>query len=160
MSPRKAARNTRAILTIEGTCSRPHAFSYHDLATVHEYYQVPDVSKVDERLRGKAVRLRKLIDMVGPSFHARHLTIESEDGQFSVCLPLAETARTALVVYELKGKPLERADGGPARFIVPFLGDRCANVKGAALIVLSELPGRDTRPSNAAEHAALHAPGA
>jgi len=160
MTLRKAARNTRAILTIEGECARPRAFTHHDLATVHDYYQVPDVSKVDERLKGKGVRLRKLVDLVGPAFHARFLTVESEDGTFSACLPLAETSRTAVVIYELKGKPLDRAEGGPVRFVIPFSGDACGNVKSAARITISEQPGRDTRPSQAAPQAAASARGA
>ena len=157
MKARKAPRNTRAVLTIEGECARPTAFSYHDLASVHEDYQVADLSKVDERLKGRGVRLRKLIDIAGPGFDARYLTVQSEDGSFSACLPLDEISRTAVVVYELGGKPLEREDGGPVRFIIPFFPDRCANVKGATRMLVSEQPGEDTRPSNAREHAAIHA---
>jgi 2-dehydropantoate 2-reductase len=157
MTHRKAARKPGAALVIEGACARPRAFSHYDLGQIHEYYQVDDIAKVDARLRGKAVRLRKLIDMVGPDFHAKYLTVESEDGKFSVSLPLAETMRTALLVYEMKGKPLDREEGGPVRFLIPFFPDACANVKGAARITVSEAPGRDTRPSNKQDHDALHA---
>lgn len=142
---------------IEGSCARPRAFTHFDLGDIHEYYQVDDISKVDARLVGKAVRLRSLVDLVGPEFHAKYITIESEDGQYSVSLPLDETIRTALVVYELKGKPLSREDGGPVRFFIPFFGDKCAAVKGATRMTLSEVPGRDTRPSNKKGHDALHA---
>ena len=142
---------------IEGVCARPRAFTTFDLSDIHEYYQVDDISKVDARLKGKAVRLRKLIDLVGPDFHAKHIIIESEDGKYSVSLPLAETMRTALVVYELKKKPLSRDDGGPLRFLIPFSGDACTSVKGAARMPLSEQPGKDTRPANKRDHEALHA---
>jgi DMSO/TMAO reductase YedYZ molybdopterin-dependent catalytic subunit len=156
MSHRKAKRNNRGILTIEGHCVRPTSFSYHDLGSIHEYYQVQDIAKVDERLKGTAVRLRKLIDLVGPEYNTQYITVESEDGQFSASLPIEEVSRTALVVYAMKKKPLEREEGGPVRFIIPFFGDKCANVKGAVRMVLSEEPGKDTRPSNAKDHAALH----
>lgn len=150
-------RKPNAVLVIEGECARPTAFSHHDLRSVHRYYQVDDLSKVDASLKGKGVRLRALIDQVGPDFEVRHVTVQSEDGAYSVCLPLDETSRTALVVYELGGKPLARDDGGPVRFVIPFHPDKCVNVKGATRIVLSEAPGKDTRPSNREEHERLHA---
>jgi DMSO/TMAO reductase YedYZ molybdopterin-dependent catalytic subunit len=158
MKSQVAPRNTRAVLTIEGLCARPKGFSLHDLDNIHSDYQVDDVSKVEEKLQGRAVRLRGLVDQVGPGFQAKFLTVESEDGAFTACLPMEEMKRTALVIYGLKGnKPLEREQGGPVRFVVPFYGDKCANVKSVARLVLSEEPRPDTRPSNQAEHAALHA---
>jgi len=154
---RKDQRDPRAILTIEGDCARPRAFTHHQLAHVHRDYQVDDLSTVDERLAGKGVRLRALVDEVGPGFHARYLTVEAEDGDFSACLPLDDIARTAVIVYERDGQPLSRDQGGPVRFIVPYYPDKCANVKAATRIVISEEPRKDTRPSNATEHAAIHA---
>ena len=94
---------------------------------------------------------------MGPDFHAKHIIIESEDGKYSVSIPLAETMRTALVVYELKKKTLSRDDGGPLRFLIPFSGDACTSVKGAARMTLSEQPGKDTRPAHKRDHEALHA---
>ena len=156
---RSAPSNSRAVLTIEGQCVRPTAFTYYDLANIHEDYQVDDLSKVDQRLSGKAVRLRKLIDLVGPDFHTEYLTVESEDGAFAASLPLAEISRTAVVIYEQDGKPLERDDGGPVRFVIPYFPDKCANVKSATHMLISEQQGRDTRPSTAAQHASLHGDG-
>ncbi|GJM20950.1 MAG: hypothetical protein DHS20C15_08650 [Planctomycetota bacterium] len=154
---KKAKSNPRSILTIEGACTRPRAFTYHDLASAHSDYQVDDLAKVDERLAGKAVRLRTLIDQAGPTMHAAWLTVESEDGKFSASLPLDDARRTAVIVYDLAGKPLERGDGGPVRFIIPFFDDKCANVKGSTRLTISEEQGRDTRPSNKTEHDAIHA---
>jgi len=157
MPHRKAPRKPGAALVIEGDCARPTAFTHYDLGQIHPDYQVDDVSKVDQRLEGKAVRLRKLVDIVGPGFYSKFITVESEDGKFSASLPLDETMRTAIVIYEKKGKPLDRDSGGPVRFVIPFHPDKCTAVKGAVHMVISEQPGRDTRPSNAKEHEALHA---
>lgn len=154
---KKAPRNTRALITIEGECHRPQGFTFHDLDIVHEDYQIKDMAKIDERLKGQGVRLRGLIDQVGPGFYTKYLTVESEDGKFSACLPLEEISRTAVIIYGIKGKPLDREDGGPVRFVIPFYPDKCANVKGATRIVLSEKPGKDTRPTTPAEHAKIHA---
>jgi DMSO/TMAO reductase YedYZ molybdopterin-dependent catalytic subunit len=153
---RKAPRSPHGILTIEGECDRPTHFSYEDLLGAHVDYQVPDVSKVDQRLKGVAVRLRTLLDEVGPSFHSKWITVESEDGKFSASLPLKDTRATALVIYGLSKKALERDAGGPVRFVIPFHPDDCTKVKGATRMVLSEERGRDTRPSNAAEHREIH----
>lgn len=156
MSVRKAPVNPNGIVVIEGDCARPTSFSFHDLKTMHVDYQVPDVSKIDGRLQGMAVRLRSLLDVVGPDWKCRWITVESDDGHFSASLPLDDTRSTALIVYGLKNKPLERENGGPVRFIIPFHPDDCTKVKGATRLVVSEQPGKDTRPSNKAEHQHHH----
>lgn len=157
MTLRKAPRNPNGILVIEGECARPTSFSFHDLKSAHVDYQVPDLSKLDARLKGTAVRLRTLLDQAGPDWHCKWLTVESDDGKFSVCLPLDETRATALVIYGLKNKPLERGEGGPVRFCVPFHPDDCTKVKAATRLIVSEAPGRDTRPADSEEHRKLHA---
>lgn len=149
-SYRKAPRNPHGLFTIEGEVERPQAFSQLDLQEVHRYYQVPDLSLVDERLSGKGVRLRRLLDLVGPVYGSEFITIESADGGFSASLPISEVGRTALIVYERDGKPLPLDQGGPARFVVPYYPDACANVKALGRIVVSRERARDTRPSQAA----------
>ena len=42
-----------------------------------------DLALVDERLAGKGVRLRKLIDIAGPGHGCEYLTLESADGEFA-----------------------------------------------------------------------------
>ncbi|MGQ0554085.1 MAG: molybdopterin-dependent oxidoreductase [Planctomycetota bacterium] len=150
MPQRQASFHAHGLFRIEGACFRPQSFSHMDLAELHPYYQVDDLGTVDERLAGKGVRLRGLIDKVGPDHGAHWMTVESADGEFCATLPLAETSRTAIVVYEKDAKPLSRDDGGPARFVIPYHPDRCANVKSLGRIVLSKEPGRDTRPSTKA----------
>jgi 2-dehydropantoate 2-reductase len=151
------ARNTHSLFTIEGQCWRPRGFSQLDLESLHRYYQVEDMSSVDERLEGKAVRLRKLIDLAGPEHGTEYMTIESADGEYSVCLPMVETARTAVLIYEVGGKPIASEEGGPVRFVIPYGTDNCANVKSVGRIIISKQPGRDTRPSNLEQHDQLHA---
>jgi len=146
-SYRKAPRNPHGLFAIEGEVERPQSFSYLDLAEIHRYYQVADLSLVDERLAGKGVRLRRLLDLAGLVYGTRYLTIESLDGGFSASLPIAEVARTAIIVYERDGKPLSIEQGGPARFVVPYYPDACASVKALGRIVVSRERGRDTRPS-------------
>ena len=104
------------------------------------------------------MRLRKLVDIAGPDYGTQWLTFESIEG-FSACLPLDEISRTGVIVFEKGGKPLSPDDGGPARLVVPYYPDKCANVKSLARIVISKQPRKDTRPSNQGEHEKLHAKG-
>lgn len=157
MPRRQAPPNAHGILTIDGECERPTRFSYLDLKQIHPYYQVADMSLVDERLAGRGVRLRGLIDLAGPTCGTGWMTVHSADGKFSACLPLEEIRRTAIVVYEKGGRPLSIEDGGPARFVIPYYPDKCANVKAVGRIEISRKPGKDTRPSTASQHDALHA---
>ncbi len=146
MTRRKASLNHHGLFRVEGDCIRPHAFSYMELADLHSDYQVDNLAKVDDRLEGKGVRLRKLLEIAGPHYQARFLQVESEDGKFRHTVPLHEVGRTGVIVYQKGGKPLEREDGGPARLIVPFWPDKCANVKGLGkLRILIEEPGDDTQ---------------
>jgi 2-dehydropantoate 2-reductase len=157
MSFRKARRTPHSLFVLEGECQRPQAFSLLDLRELHPYYQVRDLKLIDERLHGQAVRLRRLLDLAGPEFGTEWLTVESLDGGFSASLPLEEVGRTALIVYQNDGKPLQPDDGGPARFLVPYYPDKCANVKSIGRLIVTRKPGRDTRPSDREEHEALHA---
>ena len=151
-----AARSSHSLFSIEGDCQRPQALSWLDLQEVHRYYQVDDLATVDETLSGKGVRLRALLDMAGPGFGTAWLTFESIEG-FTACLPLEEIGRTGIIQYEQAGKPLPVEDGGPARLIVPYYPDKCANVKALKRIVISKQPVKDTRPSNTPNHEKLHA---
>src|SRR5262249_10945385 len=96
MTDRKAPRNPHGLFAIEGDCQRPQCFSYLDLAEIHPYYQVADLSTVDEKLSGKAVRLRKLLDLAGPGYGTAWITVESLDGNFAASLPMDDVARTAV----------------------------------------------------------------
>jgi DMSO/TMAO reductase YedYZ molybdopterin-dependent catalytic subunit len=149
MTDKQAVRTPHALFVIEGECHRPRAFSHLDLLEIHPYYQVADLSTVDEALAGKGVRLRRLIDLCGPGYGTQWLTFESLEG-FSACLPLEEIAKTGVIVYEKGGRPLAPEDGGPVRLVVPYFPDKCANVKALSRIVISREPRKDTRPSGKA----------
>ncbi len=156
MPLKTAARTPHALFVIEGDCHRPQAFSHLRLQEIHPYYQVDDLATVDETLSGKGVRLRKLIELAGPGYGTQWLTFESIEG-FRACLPLAEIGRTGVIVYEKGGRPLTREDGGPARLVVPYYPDKCANVKALSRILITRDPQPDTRPSNQPDHDKLHA---
>jgi DMSO/TMAO reductase YedYZ molybdopterin-dependent catalytic subunit len=139
MTHRKAPRSPHGLFAIEGDCHRPQAFGPLDLGEVHRNYQIDDVATVDERLSGRGVRLRKLIDMVGPGYGTAWLTIESLEGR-RACVPLAEIARTGVLIYEKGGKPLSIEDGGPVRLVVPYGSGEGSDVPGLARLTISREP--------------------
>ena len=156
--PKSPAINAHGLFSIEGACVRPHRFSHLDLKSIHRYYQIDDLSKVDERLTGKGVRLRKLIDLAGADPKAGFLVAHSEDGAFTATLPM-DVAKSAIIIYERKGKALDRAEDGPVRLVVPFHPDKCGNVKGLGRLVVSHEPGDDTKKHDHSGKAAAPAAG-
>jgi DMSO/TMAO reductase YedYZ molybdopterin-dependent catalytic subunit len=151
MTDRKAPRTPHGLFSIEGDCQRPQSFGPLDLAEVHPNYQIADMATVDERLAGRGVRLRALIDDVGPGYGTEWLTIENLHG-VRECVPLAEIARTGVVVYEQGGKPLALDAGGPARLIVPYYQGAAADVPALSRLVISR--ERDAgKPSGGAARA-------
>jgi DMSO/TMAO reductase YedYZ molybdopterin-dependent catalytic subunit len=130
------------------------SFAAADLAALPADAQVADVGALVPGRAGRGVRLAALLERAARD--ARHLNIASTDPAFAVSVPIDEVRATAVVVYELAGAPLAPEKGGPFRLLVPGHPDECLNVKGLARLELSPDPGRDTRPKDDAEHAALH----
>ncbi len=147
-------------LRIEGEVSSPQDFSFDELTRLPG--QVDDVGQFIPGRDGGGVRLRSLLDRVGPKDRVHYVTLESSDGTFSASLPLA-AVRDAIVAYRLGDRPLPATKGGPFRFFLPNVEecaagevDACANVKCLGRLHLSRKPGRDVRPSGPAAHREHH----
>lgn len=134
----------------------PASFAAADLAALPAAAQVQDVGALVPGRKGRGVRLAALLERARPDGAARWLNIASRDPSFAVSVPLDEVRADGIVVYELDGAPLPPAKGGPFRLLVCGHPDECLNVKELARLELSPVPGRDTRPKDDAEHAALH----
>lgn len=119
--------------------------------------QVPDVGTLVRGKKGCAVRLSAILSRARPAAEARFVNLLSSDPAFAISLPLTEIADRAVVIYAASEGPLGPEQGGPFRLLVPGHPDECVNVKQLAAIELSDVPGRDTRPQDDAEHAKLHA---
>lgn len=127
-----------------------------DLAALPADAQVPDVGAFVPGRKGRGVRLAALVERARPTSGARYVNIASRDPSFAVSVPLDEVRVDGIVVYEIDGAPLASAQGGPFRLLVRGHADECVNVKQLASLEFSASRGRDTRPQNDAEHAALH----
>jgi DMSO/TMAO reductase YedYZ molybdopterin-dependent catalytic subunit len=153
------------VLLIDGDVDRPLRLSFEELAAISSAHQVADVSRLDPKRKGDAVTLAGLLEIVRPKASAKYLTLHASADDFHASIPLLAVLERAIVIYHLDGQPLPVSAGGPFRFFIPDFAachtaevDECANVKFVDRIELSSQPGRDNRPHDAQEHAALHEP--
>src|SRR5882724_6881610 len=106
------------MLRVDGEVHRPRDFGFADLASLPE--QVEDVGTLAPGRQGGAVKLTALLEAVGVSTAASHVTLESTDGKFSQQAPIGGV-RSALVIYRICEAPLPASEGGPIRFLIPNL---------------------------------------
>ncbi len=150
-------------LTLDGEVDRPAVLSFDDLSAIDPKFQVADVSRLDPKRAGDAVRLAALVALVRPKPSVRYLTLHASRDDFHASIPLEAVRQRAILIYRLAGAPLPSSAGGPVRFFIPDFAachtaeiDECANVKFVDRIEFSSDPGQDNRPHDAKQHAALH----
>jgi 2-dehydropantoate 2-reductase len=139
-------RSGPGVLRIDGAVVQPVSLDRSAMRLLPAEHQVGDVAQVMPGMKGRAVRVRGLLEVPALVIGADHVTFSSLDGTYAVTLSLQRARDFGLLVYELDGEPLPETKGGPFRLITPGLGDLCANVKGVGRIEVRVGPGRDTRP--------------
>lgn len=151
------------VLRISGEVSVARDLTSADLAALPAEHQVPDVSAIDPKRNGAAVRLQGVLQLVGVKPEAKYLTLHAAADDFHASVPLADVRDRGLLIYQLNGRPLPLSAGGPVRFYVQDFAachsheiDECANVKFVDHIELTRNKGFDNRPQDEREHAALH----
>jgi 2-dehydropantoate 2-reductase len=150
-------------LQVNGEVLNPLELSLPDLAAIDAAWQVPDVSRVDPKRKGRAVKLAGLLALASPKPGAAYLTLHASTDDFHASVPLEAVRDRGLLIYEVDGQPLPVSAGGPFRFYVQDFAachsaevDECANVKFVDRIEISRDKGRDNRPADEQQHAALH----
>ena len=154
---------SETFLRIDGQVGNPVQLSHDALADLLDEHQVADVSQLDPKRRGRAVRLSALLALAVADPQATHLGLHGTRDNFHASIPLEEVRERAFVIYSLDGQPLPLTAGGPFRFFIPDHAachaeeiDECANVKFLDRIELTIGPGFDNRPKDDEEHARLH----
>ena len=154
---------TDVLLRVDGDVEERVSLSFDDLAAMAGEFQVRDVSRIDPKRKGDAVKLAGLLARVRPKPSARYLTLHSSADDFHASIPLEAVREKAILIYRLEGQPLPISAGGPIRFFIPDFAachtseiDECANVKFVDRIEFSTAPGQDNRPHDEKEHAELH----
>jgi len=155
--------NPDAILTVDGAVERPLRLTLTDLDALPDSVRVRDVSQFHPKRRGDGVTLAAILDQARVQPQARFLTLHADRDDFHVSVSLDEVREQGIVIYRLGPDLLSDEHGGPVRFIVKDPAachtgelDECANVKYLTRIELGNERGRDTRPADEGEHAALH----
>jgi len=150
-------------LTIDGGAATARQLTGADLAEIDARHQVPDVSVLDPKRTGEAVKLAGLLEFVGAKADAQWLTLHASTDDFHASIPLEAVRDRAVLIYRQGGGPLPAKAGGPFRFFIPDFAachthevDECANVKFVDRIELTKERGIDNRPHDGAEHEELH----
>jgi DMSO/TMAO reductase YedYZ molybdopterin-dependent catalytic subunit len=128
--PRRSTTEYR--LTVGGLVDRPLDLSFADLTALPPTsltrdfqcvtgWRVPDVP-------WRGVKLADLLTAAGVQAGAKALRFSSFDGEYTESLTLDQANRDdVLVAYEMEGKPVSAAHGGPVRLLVaPMYGYKSA----------------------------------
>ena len=135
------------VVRIDGAVVQAVSLDRAAIPQLPNEHQVEDVSQLMPSMRGRAIRVKGLLDIPALAVDADHVTFHSVDGKYAATLTLQQARDFGLLLYELDGEPLPDGKGGPYRLITPGLGDLCANVKGVGRIEVRRGAGKDTRPS-------------
>ena len=151
-------------LEVTGEVLEPQSLSTEELLSIPSAFQIADVSEIDPKRRGRAVRLAGLLERVKPKATARYLGLHASRDDFHASIPLEAVKDRAVVIFLDEGRPLSDKAGGPFRFFIPDHKqcrmdeiDECANVKFVDRIEFTAEKGFDNRPHDEEEHANLHA---
>ncbi len=144
------AKSGPGMVRIDGAVVQPVSLDRAAIRQLPSEHQVDDVSTHMPSMKGRAIKVRGLLDVPALGIEADHVTFHSIDGKYAATLTLKQARDYGLLLYELSGEPLPDGKGGPFRLITPGLGDLCANVKGVGRIEVRAGAGKDTRPSERA----------
>ena len=135
------------IVRIDGAVVQPVSLTRTALGQLPQEHRVDDISEVMPSMRGRAIRVKGLLEIPALAVDADHVTFHSVDGKYAATLTLQQARDFGLLLYELDGQPLSDGKGGPYRLVTPGLGDLCANVKAVGRIEVRAGSGKDTRPT-------------
>jgi 2-dehydropantoate 2-reductase len=139
-------------LQVDGEVASPRSFTRQEIAGLGADSLIADVSQLEPRRQGKAVKISAILELVSPSAAATHLTLHASTDNFAASIPLDQVQDLGLLIFEIDGSSLQANHGGPYRFLIPNAAecktadlDACANVKFLDRIELTVGPGKDTR---------------
>ncbi|MBS0179864.1 MAG: 2-dehydropantoate 2-reductase [Nitrospira sp.] len=135
------------IVRIDGAVVQPVSLTRTALGQLPQEQRVDDISEMMPSMRGRAIRVKGLLEIPALAVDADHVTFHSIDGKYAATLTLQQAQDFGLLLYELDGEPLPDGKGGPYRLVTPGLGDLCANVKAVGRIEVRAGSGKDTRPA-------------
>ena len=124
--PSRSAADYR--LRVGGLVDKPLELTLADLRAMRPTALTRDFQCVTgwrvHHVAWRGVRLGDLLDAAGARTNAGAVLFHSFDGEYTESLTMAQARRAdVMVAYEMSGKPLSRAHGGPVRlYVAPMYG--------------------------------------
>jgi DMSO/TMAO reductase YedYZ molybdopterin-dependent catalytic subunit len=115
-------------LDVDGLAGTPYSIGYDELLSLPPVELKKDFQCVTgwrvPQVRWKGVRLADVLERAAPRAGATAVEFESFDGAYTETLTLEQARRDDVIVaYELDGKPISSAHGGPVRlYVAPMYG--------------------------------------
>jgi len=115
-------------LFVDGMAGAPYDIGFDDLLRMPAVELTRDFQCVTgwrvPQVRWKGVRLADVIERAAPQAAVTAVEFESFDGAYTETLTLEQARRNdVMVAYELDGKPISSAHGGPVRlYVAPMYG--------------------------------------
>jgi len=111
-------------LTVDGLVERPVTLTYDDLRRLPAAEQVSTFHCVTgwtvRNVRWRGIRLRHVLDLVGPLRSARALRFVSGEHPYEDSLTIDQALLPdVMLALELDGSPLSRPHGAPLRLVIP-----------------------------------------
>jgi DMSO/TMAO reductase YedYZ molybdopterin-dependent catalytic subunit len=131
-------------LTVNGSVDAPVTFTLDDLKAMPPTRMTKDFQCVTgwrvHDVKWTGVRLADLLDQAGAKEGAWGIRFLSFDGIYTETLTMEQARRNDVIVaYELDGKPVSSAHGGPARlYVAPMYGYK--SIKWLETIEVSQNP--------------------
>lgn len=143
--PRKSTAEYR--LVVDGLVDRPLDLSFADLVALPPTSLTRDFQCVTgwrvPEVQWRGVKVADLLDAAGVQLAGKALRFDCFDGVYTESLTLDQARRAdVLVAYEMEGKPVSAAHGGPARLLVaPMYGYKSAKWLSRIEVVDRVQPG-------------------
>jgi DMSO/TMAO reductase YedYZ molybdopterin-dependent catalytic subunit len=143
--PTRAAGDWR--LEVTGLAGTPYTIGYDELLAMPSVELTRDFQCVTgwrvPQVRWKGVRLADVLQRAAPQAAATAVEFESFDGAYTETLTLEQAVGDDVIVaYELDGKPISSAHGGPVRlYIAPMYGYKSLKWLQRITLVAEPRPG-------------------
>ena len=134
-------------LNVTGLADAAYTIGYDDLLRLPALELTKDFQCVTgwrvPEVPWKGVRLADIIERAAPRPDATAVEIESFDGAYVETLTLEQARRgDVIVAYELDGKPISSAHGGPVRlYVAPMYGYKSLKWLQRITLVAKRQPG-------------------
>ncbi len=116
------------MLKVRGLVAEPISLSFADLQSMTPTHLTRDFQCVTgwrvPEVHWSGVRLADVLDAAGASSEARGVRLTSFDGAYTETLTMSQARRNDVILaYQLEGKDLGSAHGGPVRlYVAPMYG--------------------------------------